>query len=81
MSGREVKKRRRLLYSSISIPTPLLNEVEKVVKAFKYWPTKTAFIREACLEKLEKYRRSWRLDEHARVRLDDGANQNLSTRA
>ena len=43
-------------YSSFSIPTRLLEEIEKVVKIFGYWPTKTAFIREACLEKMEKYR-------------------------
>jgi len=55
--GRGVKKKRRLPYSSISIPTSLLEDVEKIVKELKYWPTKTAFIREACLEKLEGYRK------------------------
>lgn len=58
MAGREEKEKRRLHYSSISIPTPLMKEIEMVVKEFKYWPTKTAFIREACLEKLDKYKRS-----------------------
>jgi len=57
MRGREEKKKekKRLPYSSISIPTSLLEEIEKIVKELKYWPTKTAFIREACLEKLERY--------------------------
>jgi len=55
MRGREEKKRKKLPYSSISIPTSLLEEIEKLVKELKYWPTKTAFIREACLEKLERY--------------------------
>lgn len=44
-------------FSSISFPTPLVKEIEKVVEEFGYWPTKTAFIREACLEKLERYRK------------------------
>lgn len=56
MSGREEKKRRGLRYSSISIPTSLIREIEKLVKEMGYWPTKTAFIREACLEKMEKHR-------------------------
>ena len=51
------QKRKRLPYSSISIPTGLIEEIEKLVKELKYWPTKTAFIREACLQKLERYRK------------------------
>ena len=50
-------EKKRGPFSSISFPTPLVNEIEKVVKKFGYWPTKTAFIREASLEKLERYRR------------------------
>jgi len=57
MSRREKKEKRRHLYSSISIPTRLLQEIEKLVKELDYWPTKTAFIREACLEKMEKHRK------------------------
>lgn len=58
MSGEEEKvKKKRRPYSSISIPTPLLEEIEKLAEELGYWPTKTAFIREACLEKLEKHRR------------------------
>ncbi|MFQ6080482.1 MAG: ribbon-helix-helix domain-containing protein [Candidatus Bathyarchaeia archaeon] len=51
------KEKRRQPYSSISIPTRLLKEIEKLVKEIGYWPTKTAFIREACLEKLEKHKK------------------------
>jgi len=57
MIRREKGGKRRQSYSSISIPTPLLDVIEKLVKELGYWPTKTAFIREACLEKLEKHRR------------------------
>jgi len=56
MSRRE-KGKGRQPYSSISIPTSLLQEIENLVKELSYWPTKTAFIREACLEKLEKHRK------------------------
>jgi hypothetical protein len=33
-----------------------LDHVEKIIEEFRYWPTKTDFVREAVLEKLEKYR-------------------------
>lgn len=49
------KKKPRGPFSSISFPTPLVKDVEKVVKDLGYWPTKTAFIREAVVEKLEKH--------------------------
>lgn len=48
-------KRGRGHFSTVSLPTPLVETVEKVVKEFKYWPTKTDFIREAVLEKMERY--------------------------
>jgi metal-responsive CopG/Arc/MetJ family transcriptional regulator len=44
-------------FSSISFPTALIKEVERVVKELGYWPTKTAFIREAVMEKLERHRK------------------------
>jgi len=52
----EKEEKSRQPYSSISIPTRLLKEIEKLVMELGYWPTKAAFIREACLEKLEKHR-------------------------
>jgi len=51
--ARERKKRNP--YTSISLPSPLVEHIEKLAKGLGYWPTKTAFIREACLEKLEKH--------------------------
>lgn len=44
-------------YSSISLPKGLMRQIEKLAKELGYWPTKTAFIREACLEKMEKHRK------------------------
>ena len=52
------KGRRRLPYRSISLPARLIEEIEGVVKELGYWPTKTAFIREACLERLERHQGS-----------------------
>jgi metal-responsive CopG/Arc/MetJ family transcriptional regulator len=51
------KTRKRKAFSSISLPTPLIQRIEKVVDELGYWPTKTAFVREASLEKLDKHRK------------------------
>ena len=50
-------KKEKSKFSTISLPTPLVEEVERIVSKFKYWPTKTDFVREAVLERLEKYRK------------------------
>ena len=52
------RKKHQNFFSSVSLPAPLLREVEDVVRVIGYWPTKTAFIREAILEKLEKYKKA-----------------------
>lgn len=51
------KKKARGFFSSISFPTPLIKGVENIVEELGYWPTKTAFIREAIMEKLERHRK------------------------
>jgi Arc/MetJ-type ribon-helix-helix transcriptional regulator len=56
MSGAGEGRRGRR-YLSVSLPASLLEEVERVVGELGYWPNKTAFIREAVMEKLERYRR------------------------
>lgn len=53
----KTKKRKQQAFSSVSLPTPLLERIEDVVNELRYWPTKTAFVREASLEKLDKYRK------------------------
>ena len=52
-------------FSTISLPTPLVEEVERIVLEFKYWPTKTDFVREAVLEKLKMYKKERRQSEES----------------
>lgn len=40
-------------FSSVSLPAPLVEKIEEVVNELGYWPTKTAFVREAAVEKLD----------------------------
>ena len=56
-SSDKTRKRNRQAFSSVSLPTALLEKIEEVVGELGYWPTKTAFVREASLEKLNKYRK------------------------
>ena len=51
------ERKRRSEFRTISLPSPLVDEVEKVIGNLGYWPTKTDFVREAVLEKLERYRK------------------------
>lgn len=53
----QTRKKGRRDFSSISLPTPLIERIEEVIDELGYWPTKTAFIREASLEKLGKHKK------------------------
>jgi len=50
-------KKGRGLFSTISLPSPLVEEVQRIVKELGYWPVKTDFVREAVMEKLERYKK------------------------
>lgn len=39
-------------YRSVSVPVKLIREIERIVSELGYWPSVTAFVREACLEKV-----------------------------
>jgi len=43
-------------YSAITLPRSLVEEVERIVEEFRYWPRKTDFVREAVMENLERYK-------------------------
>jgi len=45
-------------FTTVSIPTAITNEVDRLIADLMYWPSRSAFVREACLEKirLEKQR-------------------------
>jgi len=49
------EKKGRSEFRTVSLPASLVEEVEKLVDVLRYWPTKTDFVREAVLEKLERY--------------------------
>jgi len=43
-------------YTTVSLPRPLLNEINRLIKQVGFWPSLSSFVREACLEKLHAER-------------------------
>jgi len=43
-------------FGAVSISIGILEEVDKLIKELRYWPSRSAFIREACLEKIRHER-------------------------
>jgi Arc/MetJ-type ribon-helix-helix transcriptional regulator len=55
--GMRRKRREGTKFATISLPTPLIEEIERLIVELRYWPTKTDFIREAVVEKLEQFKK------------------------
>lgn len=51
------KKRR---YVTISLPRGIAEDIDKLIEDIGYWPSKGAFVREACTEKLWRERKKLR---------------------
>ena len=45
-------------YSSVSIPRSIVREIDFLVDKLGYWPSRSAFVRDACLQKIDHYRRA-----------------------
>lgn len=45
-------ERKKRKYSTISIPMGIIEQVDFLIKEIRYWPSRGAFVREACLEKI-----------------------------
>jgi len=54
MDGRPNNKRK---YVTISIPIAIADDIDELLRELGYWPSKGAFVREACIEKIWKERR------------------------
>jgi len=51
------ERKGRSEFRTVSLPAQLVEQVEKIIQEFRYWPTKTDFIREAVIQMLERYKR------------------------
>ena len=39
-------------YVTVSIPRGIARDIDSLIKELGYWPSKSSFVREACLEKI-----------------------------
>lgn len=47
-------------YVTISLPRGVAVEIDRLIEELGYWPSRGAFVREACLEKIREERRRLR---------------------
>jgi Arc/MetJ-type ribon-helix-helix transcriptional regulator len=57
-------------YATISLPLAIMKAVDELINDLGYWPSRGAFVREACLEKIHEERR--RLKELKETKKDEG---------
>ena len=43
-------------FGTASISMGVLEEIDKLIKELRYWPSRSSFVREACLEKIRRER-------------------------
>lgn len=47
-------------YVTVSIPEAIASEIDGLIADLGYWPSRSAFVREACLEKIYRERQRLR---------------------
>jgi Arc/MetJ-type ribon-helix-helix transcriptional regulator len=50
----------RMKYGTVSIPQAINSEIDNLIDELGYWPSRSAFVREACLEKIHRERQRLR---------------------
>ena len=56
-------KTKKQKYITVSLPRGIGKEIDSLIEQLEFWPSRGAFVREACLEKInieneKKYRRT-----------------------
>ncbi|MEM3489270.1 MAG: ribbon-helix-helix domain-containing protein [Candidatus Bathyarchaeia archaeon] len=47
-------RKARVRFGAVSLPLKILEEIDNLIKDLGYWPSRSAFVREACLEKIKR---------------------------
>jgi len=55
-NNRTEETRPKVEFSSVSIPKPVLEEVDDLIRKIGHWPSRSAFVREAVIDKINKER-------------------------
>jgi Arc/MetJ-type ribon-helix-helix transcriptional regulator len=67
-------------YVSLSIPVDIAKDIDELIEELGYWPSRSAFAREACLEKIREERRRLRELREAKEDTIRGTNPGISPR-
>ena len=46
-------------HRTVSLSIGIIEQVDVLIKELRFWPSRGAFVREACMEKIEKVRETW----------------------
>jgi Arc/MetJ-type ribon-helix-helix transcriptional regulator len=61
----------RTKYVTVSIPRGIAKDIDSLIKELGYWPSKSSFVREACLEKIWSERKKIRELRNNKKRTDN----------
>lgn len=52
------RKSKKVKYSTVSLPRRLADDIQEIIDECGYWPSLSAFVRDAALEKLRREKQS-----------------------
>lgn len=58
-------------YVTVSIPRGIARDIDSLIQELGYWPSKSSFVREACLEKIWSERKKIRELRNNKKRTDN----------
>jgi Arc/MetJ-type ribon-helix-helix transcriptional regulator len=68
----------RTKYVTVSIPRGIAKDIDGLIKELGYWPSKSSFVREACLEKIWSERKKIRELRNNKKRTDNPKQESES---
>jgi len=64
-------------YVTVSIPRGIARDIDSLIKELGYWPSKSSFVREACLEKIWSERKKIRELRNNKKRTDNPKQESV----
>ncbi len=64
-------------YVTVSIPRGIARDIDSLIKELGYWPSKSSFVREACLEKIWSERKKIRELRNNKKRTDNSKQESV----
>jgi Arc/MetJ-type ribon-helix-helix transcriptional regulator len=64
-------------YVTVSIPRGIARDIDSLIQELGYWPSKSSFVREACLEKIWSERKKIRELRNNKKRTDNPKQESV----